>query len=171
VPLAHQGSLKVPLDEAAKPSTGLTVDIINRYTTPGEELIIGSPYPDDFVLLNQSLVASWIYKWHNPTLYQRILTYGESADANGYIDWSPIVYTDSMEFIATSPANISGKSNPYRVRMFAPEITWQSDGPPTLVGGGWLALRFIGTAVEQTNPRDYFQLDLDNEVANYTWPS
>lgn len=171
VPLAHQGSLKVPASGGEQKATGLTIDIINAYTPPQRELIIGSPYPDDFALLSQSMVVSWVYKWQDATLYKHILTSGQVAGGDGHIDWSPIVYTSNLEFIATSAADVSGLSNPYRLRVTAPSLTWQSDGPPELMGGGWLALRFVGTAQRQTDPNDYFKIELDNESAGYTWPS
>lgn len=171
VPLAHQGSLKVPSTSEEQKATGLTVDIINAYTAPQRELIIGSPYPDDFALLTQSMVVSWVYKWKDAELYKNILSYGESAGVGGKIDWSPIVYSSDFEFIATSPANIPTFSDPYRLRVAAPTVTWQSDGPPELVGGGWLALRFIGTAQRQDNPNNYFSVQMDNEVTAYAWPS
>jgi hypothetical protein len=170
VPLAHQGSFKLPAGAAEQKATGLTVDIVNRYTNPQEELIIGSPYPDDFALLTQVMQFSWIYKWQDQQLYKRILSYGETADGNGRINWSPVCYSSDCEVIALSPDNISGLSNPYRLRVYAQNVTWASQGPPTLVGGGWLALRFTGTAQAQTDPNNYFFIDLDNETANYAWP-
>ena len=44
VPLAHQGSLKIGGSE--NKATNLVIDLVNSYTSPQEELIIGSPYPD-----------------------------------------------------------------------------------------------------------------------------
>lgn len=172
VPLAHQGWLK--LDHAEEPATNLVLDIVNQYTNPREELIIGSPYPDDFILQRQMLTATWTYKWENPDLYQALLT-GDEVEAGGEIDWSPAVHTAPFEFEVTSPGNATGQTNPWLLNVYAPEFTWQAAGPPELIGGGWLALQFTGIAQEQTTG-DTFRMYLENAVQTgdptyYTWPS
>ena len=168
VPLAHQGSLK--LGGAEQPATNLVVDIVNQYTNPREELIIGSPFPDDFILQQQVLSFTWTYKWRNPTLYQAIVD-GANVEADGLIDWSPVVHTDSFEFDVYSPGNATGQTSPWRLDIYAPECTWQAAGPPELVGGGWLSLQFTGVAQEGATPPDTFQVWLENTTAEYDWPA
>jgi len=170
VPLGNKGGLKMPLGGAERKATGAVIAIANQYTTPQEELIIGSYYPDDFILQRQTFNAQWTFKWKDPTLYDWIVTNNGTPDGSGYVAWSPVVYTSDFELITESPANISGLSNPYRLRFYAQQMTWQSQGPPRLVGGGWLALPFVGTALEQPVIRNTFCMDLDNETANYAWP-
>ena len=165
VPLAHQGAVR--LDGSEVKSTGLVLDLVNQYTSPDEELIIGSEYPDDFILRRQVLSATWAYKWQNPDLYQEILT-GSNTESSGEIDWSPSVHTGSFEFDTYSPGNATGMSNPWRLRVYAPEMSWQASGPPVLVGDGWLQLQFVGVAQEQTS-EDTFQIWLENLTASYTW--
>lgn len=167
VPLAHQGSLK--LNHVEKPATNLVIDLVNQYTTPREELIIGSPYPDDFILQYQTLSVTWTYKWQDPDLYQALLT-GSNTEASGDIDWSPTVHTAPFELDLNSPGNATGMSNPWNLNVYAPEFTWQAAGPPELVGGGWLALQFTGIAQEHASA-DTFRVWLENLTADYTWPS
>lgn len=171
VPLGNKGGLYLPFGSTAKKATQAVVTIVNKYTTPQEELIIGSYYPDDFILQQQTFSVQWVFKWKDETLYNQIVTNGGSGDVDGYITWSPVVYTSSFELVTESPANISGFSSPYRLRFYAPEMTWQSQGPPRAVGGGWLALPFVGTALGQSTVSDTFFLDIDNEVSTYSWPS
>lgn len=166
VPLSHQGSLK--LGGVEQSAAGVSVTLGNSYTSPQDELIIGSPYPDDIMLLQQVLQAQWVYKWQDHSLYQSIFSGDEVEDGSGYIDWSPTVHTGAFELIITSAADISGLNNPYRLRIYAPVMTWECSGPPDLVGGDWLRLTFTGTAQESTPT---FQIELDNEETTYTWES
>jgi len=166
VPLAHQGSLS--LGGVAQSAAGVSVTLGNSFTAPQDELIVGSPYPDDIMLLQQVLQAQWVYKWQDHSLYQSIYSGTETADGSGYIDWSPVVHTGSFELIINSPTNITGASYPYRLRIYAPTMTWQCSGPPDLIGGDWLRLTFTGTAQDDSPT---FQIELDNEVSTYTWPS
>ena len=144
-------------------------DLVDSYTTPREELIIGSPYPDDFILQFQTLTATWTYKWQDAALYKALLT-GSNVESAGVIDWSPSVHTDEFEFDVYSPGNATGMSNPWRLRVYAPEFTWQAAGPPALIGGGWLALQFTGVAQEQVSGST-FEVYLENLTAAYTWPT
>lgn len=170
VPLGNKGGLKMPLGSAERKATGCTIDIINRYTAPQEELVIGSYYPDDFILQGQTMMVRWLYKWKDKELYDFIVTNGGTPSGAGVVAWSPVVYTSDFELITESPAVVSGKSNPYRMRFYAQQMAWMSEGTPRLVGGGWLALPFVGTALEQATIRDTFYIDLDNETSDYAWP-
>lgn len=170
VPLGNKGSFKLPLGSAERKATNVVVDIANAYTTPQEELIVGDYYPDDFILQRQTFSITWVFKWKDANLYDWIVTNNATPGGGGLTSWSPVVYDSDCELICESPGNISGKSNPYRLRFYAQQMCWQSRGSPRLVGGGWLALPFVGTALEQATVRDTFYVDLDNEVATYAWP-
>lgn len=167
VPLAHQGSIKLGGHEEA--ATNLVVDLVNAYTTPAEEMIIGSPHPDDYVLQQQTLTVSFTHKWNDPDLFKKILT-GSKQESGGKIAWDPTVYTDAFELDIRSPGNATGKSNPWRLVVSAPELSWQYAGPPELVGGGWLSIGITGVAQEQVTGDD-FQFDLYNLTSAYAWPS
>lgn len=150
-------------------ATNIIVDIQNQFTTPDEELIIGSYYPDDMILQQQVMNVRWTYKWEDPELYKAIVS-GTEVEAAGEIDWSPTVHTDSFTAAFKSPGNATGMSNPWRIEFYAPEMVWQAAGSPRLVGGGWLSLEFQGIAQEPTSG-DTFRVRLDNLTSGYTWPS
>lgn len=150
-------------------ATAITCDITNAYTTPDEELIVGEYHPDDFILQRQVLTARWTYKWQNDSLYKHIVS-GTEAEAAGEIDWSPSVHEDEFSVVFKSPGNATSMSNPWALRIQAPEMSWQAAGPPTLVGGGWLAIEYIGIAQERS-AGDTFQVELENKTASYSWPS
>jgi hypothetical protein len=167
VPLASQGAIE--LGGVEKPAVNVVVDLVNAYTSPREEMIIGSPYPDDFILQGQTLSITWTYKWQNAALYKALLT-GDNVEGDGEIDWSPTPYTASMKLSLESPGYATGMSNPWRLEVYAPTFCWQAAGPPELIGGGWLSLAFTGIAQETTGV-DTFYVDLENLIEAYTWPS
>lgn len=173
VPIATTVGGYFSVNGVAQKATTVRVMIANDYTTPQEELIVGSPYPDDFIMKQQVLTFDWVYKWQDHTLYKQLLsgeTASNPADANGYYEWWPVPHTSTAEVVLVSPGDISGHSNPYRLRVYAPEVAWRAEGPPQLVSNGWLAIRLTGIAQMQISSPT-FQVELDNEVSAYTWPS
>lgn len=190
VPLAHQGAvtlggvrhfdsnaLATTVGGDSQKATAMQIALINQYTRPQEEMIIGSPYPDDFVLQRQIATVTWTYKWQNNDLYLELQANETGTTHDGNIDWSPVVHQESIDVYIESPADITGRANPYRLRFFAPSCTWQAQGPPTLIGGGWLALQFQGVAQYEAHVdnastgTDTFWFELENEVSDYSWTS
>ena len=170
VPLSVKGTFEVP-NASAKPALGCTIDLINTYTTPRDEMIIGSYFPDDFELVTRSCVFTWVYKWEDATLYKAILANAGTGSGMAGIPWSPVVYDQPIEVMVESPANIAGYSNPYSLRMYSPDVHWQIDGPPQLAGGDMIRQRFTGTALEPASGvGDYFELRVVNRQSAYTWP-
>lgn len=170
VPLSVKGFFEVP-NAAAKPALGCTIDIINTFTTPRDEMIIGAYYPDDFELVTRSLVVTWVYKWENATLYKAIMANAQAGVGMTGISWSPVVYDQHAHIQVESPANIAGYSNPYSLRLYAPDVHWMIDGPPQLAGGDMIRQRFTGTALEPASGvGDYFELRVVNRQTAYSWP-
>lgn len=145
VPLANQGSLMRGnpggTPDTPVPATNVSVALTNGLTDVREEMIIGSPYPDDFVLQSQALTFRWTYKWQDRNLYESLLTGGDTSGI-----WSPQVYYSSFSLVLNSPGNIPSTSIPYQLEIYAPNVAWQAEGPPALIGGGFLTQNFIGTA-------------------------
>jgi len=168
VPIGNQGSLSIGAD--TPPATDMTITIANAFTAPNEEMVLCSPYPDDFIMQFQTFSVAWTYKWQDPDLYKAILTGSNTADGSGYIAWSSTPHTTTFDFYVTSPGNVSGKSSPYRIHFYAPELVWQAAGPPALIGGGWLRQAFTGIAQKQTSVATFY-VEIDNEVSTYSWPS
>ena len=185
VPIAHQGgitlggtrnfdtsSLATTTGGTSMKATAIQIALVNQYTKPQEEMIIGSPYPDDFVLQRQVATITWTYKWQNNDLYLQLQAGESGTTHDGNISWSPQVHQESIDVYIESPADISGRSHPYLLRFFAPSCTWQAAGPPELIGGGWLSLQFQGVAQWQTGAStDTFWFELENEVSDYSWPT
>lgn len=169
VPLAHSGSLKI--DNVAQKATNIIVDLVNNYTTPQEEMIIGSHFPDDLIVQSQAMTFTWINKWEDPVLYEKLLA--AASGGGGTLPWSPQVYQGSFELTIASPYNIGNTSTPWSLKITAPYVTWQADGPPELIGGQWLQQRFIGTVQEPppgSNERAW-TITLVNRYQSYAWPS
>jgi hypothetical protein len=164
VALANQGAT-ITLDGVTNKAVAVTIDLINQYTTPDEEAIIGSAYPDDFVLLSQSLMFTWTYKWSDPDLYRSILTGSPSGTA-----WDNAIYYNEMHIALTSASNVSGQTSPYRLSVKAPRVAWQAAGPPQLAAGRQLRQQYVGTA-QLPSSGEYYHIALDNKVASYTWPT
>lgn len=167
VPLAPVGSVTIGGDSAK--ATNIVMDLVNQFTTPQEELIVGSYYPDDFILQQQVLTCRWTYKWEDGDLYKSIFS-GTNTEADDEIEWDPSVHTSAFVLDLQSPDDISGLSNPYRIKVTADEFSWQTVGPVVLEGGGWLSQDYVGVAQEQVGA-DTLEVWLENEASSYTWPS
>jgi len=150
-------------------ATNIVIDIQNQFTTPDEELIIGSYYPDDMILQQQTMQVRWTYKWNDPDLYKSIVT-GANTESGGDIDWSPTVHTSAFLSKFKTPGNATGMSNPWAIEFYAPEMVWQAAGSPRLVGGGWLSLEYQGIAQEPTSG-DTLRVRLENLTSGYSWPT
>lgn len=159
IPLAAVTGNTLTLGSDVFKAVNASIDLINAYSTPQDEAVINSPYPDDMVLLQQTLQFSWTYKWNDPALYASIY-------ANGGAAWSPVVHKTSLNLVIQSPDNITGQTAPYRIELYAPSVSWGAAGPPTLAGGRMIMQQFVGT-VQFVDGSDYFQLLLDNQAATY----
>jgi hypothetical protein len=146
-------------------ATQARVSIQNALTTPQEERIIGSYFPDDFVPRTRVIEVSFVYKWEDPDLYQRIMTNSTSGT-----EWSPIPTEAAFEVRIDSAQNIPTKNQPFSLIVQGPKVTWRMDGEPALEAGGIIAQRYVGTL--QENPGgDYARVILINNQATYVWPT
>ena len=174
IPLSHTITIKLP-DFSADALKAIRADVVitNRTTrpVPGEEIVVGSQFPDDFVILEQTLSIALTLKWENPDLYQQIL-HNNQTEVGGIIPWSGEVRASDFEMISQSPGNIPGFTSPYRLRIYAPQVSLAvGDGPVRLQGGRFIVFQVVGTAMAQAAVSDYFTIELDNAVASYTWPT
>jgi hypothetical protein len=163
VPVSMKGSLMI--DSVEMPVVGATVTIANNVTTPQQEMIIGSYNPDDFVPLSRALQIRFTYKWADPDFYQKVMT-----GAVGATDWSPAPFYGPADITVESPGNITGKNQPWSLRIVASKINWHADGPPQLSGGNIIAQDYVGTA-NDNDGGEYCRIEMVNTQANYTWPS
>ncbi len=159
IPLAAVTGNSLTLGATSFSAANLSIDLVNAYSTPRDEAVINSPYPDDMVLLQQILRFTWTHKWNDPALYASIY-------ADGGTEWSPVVHKTAMDVVIQSPNNISGQTVPYRLQIKAPSVSWGAQGPPMLAGGQMIVQQYTGVA-QYLSGSDYIQLLLDNKAATY----
>ncbi len=165
-PIASRGSFQ--LDGSDLPATGAVIEISNGLTTPKEERILGSYFPDDFVPRSRYVQIRFTYKWENPALCREIMTGAVDGTA-----WSPIPKYTPFAAEVQSPGNIPTLANPYSLRFEADRVHWRTAGPPQLAGGGMVVQNYIGLVNEAVSglSADYVRVILENEQANYVWPT
>lgn len=172
-PISTKGHIKLHTEDAAPPLTagteypamGCTIDITNGLTTPAQEMIIGDYHPDDYAILNRTVIITWVYKWQDDVLYRQIVA---NAGTGAAIDWSPIVFKKAFELLVESPNNIGATSQAYQLSCYAPSVTFMSQGSPRLAGGGMLAINLVGTVLEP-DVENYFELRMCSDPATHQW--
>lgn len=164
--------IKLPsFDTADQPATGAIIEYVNMLTTPQQEFVIGSYYPDDFAILQRAATVRWVYKWEDPDLCRTIMT----GAASGVTAWTPEVFTSTFEaqvegydddIIGTTAAE-----QPYQLKVKLDNVSWEPNGPIRLMGNNILAQEYVGTALEPTGANEYIEVILKNAHAAYTWPT
>jgi len=163
IPIASVGSFEVPFNTDMK-ALGGTLTLQNVFTTPDQEMIVGSYYPDDFVVTSRMMTIDWVYKVENLNLYDSIF-YNDSHE------WTPVVYTSSFRVTASPPPESDGTNN-FELGFEAQKVVWSVE-PVRLAGGDIVTMRFHGTVVEPESG-DNWVLWLKNEQTatdHYNWPS
>lgn len=159
---AYGGGLPLPV-------TSARVTLNNNTTTPQEERIQGSYFPEDYTTRQRSLTVEFTYKWRNPDLYRFMINGGDPAT----LGFEPCCEYTDLRYQVESPCDIEpGVTNfPWVFRIEAPKINWQFDALQ-LSGDELLMLNVTGIAVESdtTLPEDYFKFILENAQADYTMP-
>jgi hypothetical protein len=156
------------LGGAEYPIVGLTVDVTNSVSTPGQEAIVGSYHPDDPTVLSRDVTIRLIYKYESDDL-ERLIQTGDPDGTN----WSPLPYEIettggvlALEGYFPSPRNIPGTSTPYSFHIRCNKITMMPEGPVEPVAGGILTQTFVVTMLrpESGNPLDLLMV---NAVESY----
>lgn len=139
------------------PLTGLSVTMANNLTSPQQEMIIGSPYPDDFVPLSRAMSFQATLKWADAEFYNHVLR-GYMSGSNWAVDsgWSNTVFTSAIDAFIESPAYIATTSTKHSIRIQAPNVMWSFQGGPVLAGGDIVMLQLIGTALAPSSNQDQY---------------
>jgi hypothetical protein len=170
IPISCVGGVTV--DGNPLPSVGATITVMNGLTTPQQEYVIGSYYPDDFIPITRSLQVRLMHKIDDLDLYQKLLInkVGTSAPAVSD-DWSPAPFYAPLIIEAKSPVNIGtdtvspGRNDtPYSIKFTAQKVYWQVRAPVPLTAGQFLVQEYIGTVVEPA-AGDYATVTLRNARA------
>jgi len=145
------------------PTIQFRLQIINSFSGEGvrPELVIGSYYMDDQVLLNQRAQFDMVYKWKDPKLARAIQRYGHAA-----YTWSPTVFATDVAFTIRSPKLVGTSTTQYEQVTFtlakcaleAPEGIVQS-------GGDFLTMRVTGSAEAMPTAAAYMTAQLVNGQA------
>jgi hypothetical protein len=150
------------------PATNARVTLNNNTSTPQEERVIGSYFPEDFTTRQRSLTIEFTYKWDNPDLYRFIINGGDPAT----LDFRPCCEYTDLQLEVESPCDISDAVPfPWTFRIEAPKVDWRYD-PIQLSGDELLMMNVTGVAVEadSTLAEDYFKFILSNAQASYPMP-
>ena len=166
---ASASYVKLPdFSASALPATGCIIEMTNMLSTPQQEFVIGSQYPDDFIVLSRAMTIRWVYKWEDPDLCRLIMT----GAATGQTAWTPAVYTSDFEAAVVTAADYlpTTPDTPYGLTVKAEKVSWEPNGPIRLMGNNILAVEFVGTALDPATG-EYAEIELNNKVAAYTWPT
>jgi len=150
--------------------TNAVVSINNNTTSPQEEMVVGSYFPDSYTTRQRSMTIEATYKWQNPDLYRFIVNGGDPAQ----LDFKPCIdYTD-FELEVESPCNIDTGTvdAPWSLKFEAPKIDWRFEAIQ-LSGDDMLTLGVTGVAIEadSTNVKDYMKATLKNTYVGYSLPT
>lgn len=173
LPMSGRGHVYLAGSEL--PLTALQVTIMNGLSSVQQEMILGSFYPDDMIALSRVISFRAVYKWQNAELYRRILNGGPSAvnwDAEPYVtERSGNTAAFEAEF---GSAGLIGATDDqaYKLKLFANKVSWLFDANGVeLAAGDILQMPFVGTVEDPGDGSDYFQIAIENDVANYNWPT
>jgi hypothetical protein len=159
------GFIKLPNSyngTTAFPITNLVITMVNNLTSPSQEMIIGSPYPDDFAVLSRAMSIQATLKWADPQLYLDILTGNVTGTS-----WAPGIFTSNLDVLINAPAVIPGNASAtYSLEVLAGEVMWGVNGSPVLAGGDVVMLPLIGTVLNPSSG-NYCDFILTNEQAHY----
>jgi len=168
VPISVKGHFEVP-DDTSIPALGVDITLANVLTDVRREMIVGEYHPDDLAVITRNMMISFVHKYPDPARYLASVANEDDPFASA-MPWSPVVNTQSCELKVESPANISGKSNPYSLTLKASKVNWVAEGPPVLTAGDMLSIRYTGTVLEPDSG-DYFELHLVNSQVAFQWPA
>lgn len=153
-------------------ATGARVTFINNTTSPQEERIIGSYFPDDFAARQRTMMVEFTYKWADPDLCRLILN-GNLAGVPGQSFAEQMTFTDfSLDVWSPNYMDPGTIDYPYKLTITAPKMFWQAQ-PIQLMGDDLIMMQLVGTAIEPDTglPEDYYNILLENETVSYPMPT
>jgi hypothetical protein len=156
------GGVEYPVVQATLGFQNVPLDI-------RQERIFGDPFIEDVTIVQRRLAYDITVKYNDPDLYAEILTKGSvGGGATGTI-WGPEPKTASLDIKTVSSVNMTGKSEPYSLRVQADEVMMSQVGGVALAAGQGIMMRFTGVALEATNYAKFTLRNLND--AGYVWPT
>ncbi len=172
-PVAAMGSLKIAGSTSDK-FTGGQLVLANGLTTLQEEMVYGSPYPDDFAMRTRNVTMQLNYKWADPTLYRKLMQGSGSPSVN---NWSAAPYyeltqgaTPAIEIVMKSPTKIGATNTNHSLTIKGNKAVFGGTGIPRLVPGQMIQMP-VNITLIQPESDDYVVFELVNGTASYAWPS
>ncbi len=124
--------------------TGGQVIFTSGTTTPQQEMILGSMFPDTFLPLSRGLAFRLAYKWQDAKLYKKLWQQAATGAPTGYDqEWNPRTISSgvTIDIKAVEPA-ATGK-DPYELELSAANVDWTISSP-TLVPGRMIQVELTG---------------------------
>jgi len=149
-----------PVAGGELPVVNASVVMTNNCTTPAQEGIIGTPFPDDITPISRAMTIQALLKWNNPDMYQYILT-----NAAAGVAWDPAPYTTDFRIKVASSKPVSG-STKYLLQIDAQSVMWNMQQAPVLAGGDIVMLPLIGTVMAPASG-EYCTIELTNAQVSY----
>jgi hypothetical protein len=169
IPMAGYGEFGVG-DEDFKVQAA-TIEFANDLTGPDQEGVVGKFRLDDITVLSRMATIRLVVKYENADLIAKILTGTDTGT-----EWTPQVFqtkTDGslpgFNAVFNSPG-IAADDEPFSLRIRAGCVSWEA-GPLEVQGGTLLTQEFIGTVYEPDQGEEYLEIELQNAVEDYVWPT
>jgi len=167
VPVSAKGGIVIAgLNGGAEiPVTGWSVEIANGLTTPQQEQVVGSYFPDDFTAIAKTMTIRTVLKWDEADIYQTIVTGTDSGTA-----LTEATFEGAATIEVQAPGNITG-TTPYELEISCPNVLWQISNP-RLAGAGLLQVELSGTVIK-LGTDNVLVLDMFSGEGDggYAWPS
>lgn len=142
---------------------GAQITITNQTTTPQQEMIIGSHYPDRFMPIARGAMVSLSFKWPNADLY-RHLRY--DPPVSGQRSWTAKIGMSPVTITSASPNSVptySGPTSTYQFSFSAEKVEWTMTVTP-LAGQQMVQAELLGIVVENTSGPVY-EIELRNDAS------
>ena len=154
---------------AAGKFAGGQIIFSNGTTTPQQEMILGSYFPDTFMPLTRNVSIRLIYKWKDAGLYKKLWT--QALTGTGGIDREYKIsrVVSPVDIVMNTPTVVTTGSNPYRLAFHSDYVEWTMSSPQ-LVPGRMIQTELIGTVKAAPSGSDTWFARLDNGVT-YTFGS
>lgn len=173
VPITCRASFTLPtIFEGTLPTTAVQVALQNQTTTQREELIIGSYYLDDLVVLRRMLQLQFTLKWSSPDMYQR--AFGGLSKQS----WTPEPFVTeasggnyAFELKMETSYNIPGTQIPYSLSILPQSCVWQPGGPPRMTAAQLVTQDWTATALNDASGTYVDFVLVNGRTTPYTVPS
>jgi hypothetical protein len=150
----------------AIPVINAGVGITNTPVPDQLDRIYGDPRLYTLEIASRMLNFNVTLRWDNPEFYRACVTNSLSGSV-----WSEVPLVGAVDFRALSIANMPGETQPYGLRMQAPNVLFTLQGAIPLQGNQVVLAQYNGIAVHYPDG-EYATMTLRNQqvAGAYDWP-